>query len=39
MVNAYEYEKWTTTTVRVHVYNPSGSLDGGELTLMIGGSQ
>lgn len=38
MVNAYEYDKWNETTVRVHVYT-TGSLDNAQLTLLIGGSQ
>ena len=39
-VEPSEYEKWTTNTVRVHVIQVgAGSMDGGEITLLIGGER
>ena len=38
-VEPWNYEKWTENTVTVHVWSITGSLDGGQITLMIGGEQ
>lgn len=38
-VSAFERQKWTTSSVRVRVLNIAGSLDGGEIFLLIGGER
>lgn len=38
-VEHWQEEKWTTNTVTVHVTNLTGSMDGGEVTLLIGGER
>jgi len=39
-IEHYQEEKWTTNTVTVHVIQVgAGSMDGGEVTLLIGGER